>query len=80
MHLGVQLQHSGFEHLGGAEEGQHGAVVVRVGGVVEPLHAGHALDGFDDGSDHFGAASLTDVGDALDQLSHLGILYNVKLR
>src|SRR5436190_681767 len=65
---------AGFDGRGVAGHGEDGTVVRGVGGMVEQADAGYRADGGDDRVDHFGPASLADVGNTLDDWH--GNLYN----
>jgi hypothetical protein len=57
----------GFDDTGGgAGDGDDGAVVVAVQGIVEQAHALY-VHGRDDGRDDFGAAAFREVGNAFDE-------------
>ena len=72
---GLDGEEGGFFHARRRPgEGQHGAVVVEVGGAVEEFYVTDRLDGDGDSVYHFGSARFGKVGDTFDELSCHGIL------
>ena len=58
-------------HGGGlAQEGDDGAVMAGVGGIVQQGYAGGVAHHIHNCFDHFGAAAFADIGDAFQNFSH----------
>ena len=58
----------GFFHRGRlAHKGDHGAVVIHIGVLVEHCYAGYGCNGLDDRFDHFGPARFREIRNTFDQ-------------
>ena len=63
----VDEDHEQRLRFGTARQGQHGTVVVGIGGDVEEAHPGSRGRGGRQPRHHLGAATLADIGDALER-------------